>query len=1230
MKNILRNLPVFDKKFLVLFFIALFSYDYSYAANSEEIPVIYIHTDRSVYSPGEFIWYSGYIFNSNLQPYLFSKLSYIELTDLNGKFIDIVMAKVENGRFSGQIKIDPELQSGTYYITSYLESTRIFPERAFKLPIKITDTNDEIFSVLNREKDSSEKGEIIDNEEIVVSFLPEGSSLISGTNQRIGIISVSKGKMIPVKIEGSIINSKEEVIKDIYTDENGIGVTEINVPDGQLKFVLKNGTILDFPSQTKKGCALKVDRNNKIITISALGTYSEPIKGLAIKYFDKVYIEVPSAENNIWTLPEDSLREGISVICAIDNSDNIISERLIYKKPVEISKKVRLSLGKDYKSFRESIPFCLLMDDDEGEFSISFTDLSQSPFGENYQPSLPDYVYVFSQLNKLNPNLSGYPGGMGELSEEYIEKLLLTYGWRNIFEKEGNPEIKSADALFLNGQILNSLTKLPLSDAYVVLTFRRGAQSKPTVLQVDKTGRFNVELQNFYNELELQIGVVDKQMKKRDAYIKLENNYQYWNIDQYSLNSIKKLEIKSLGVGELPLLEIKEVSQSNKNRVEKIVKYESVISDEKDLNREKLVFDFAGDSSIILDEFVVNANKPITSREKVIDAYQGTLVKSANREQLKDIGKAIKTYSSVLDFIRILSPSYRNQTEMYLSEKSYVRYLYAINGVSTTHSNLSIEDVDVQYVESIDIIRLYGPPSNAKAFQEFRWEDFDFGSYAYYLISVQVNTSGSEKFALKGYNKSYEFYNMNYSNKEFNEKIKADYRKTLYWENQVALNSDYKHFYSNDNLSDIAVNAQGITKAGKLFSLYDTIRPLIQEVKFTVIDTSEKYEVVKEDELDLALIKRLTVYDKKTGEKLSNVVLKGLPYNFKTLSNNEGQLGIPDFDMHNKDTLSFSLPGYKTFYITADKDLPEKILLEKENVLPFKKSKNFSAEKLLEKSFEISRKMRKNEVVKVAYFRQTSGRNNLVYSFNEYQMVYKYENPYSITDNIGIVKGREMQTINEKEVLGYKAATTTVDNPLYSDPLVNIPEFLVASAMKNFEYEVSGKTFYKDREAIVLNFKMKKDATEPLFDGYIFIDTKTLAIVNVKYWLSNTGIRYFDPLLYLGREYSIDSKPEEIVYEASYDIYGENLGLDYCKENMLFTKGISKIWFNNVFVANTSINDSKVNLIHNTLSDLNKSTYLVKNPSYNIGFWNIPLLLPEYDLLQQSQYLNGINIYMKK
>ncbi|WP_338875411.1 carboxypeptidase-like regulatory domain-containing protein [Spirosoma sp. SC4-14] len=106
-------------------------------------PVVFLHIDKSFYTTGDHLWFSGYVLNpSTLQP-ISSSVSdkenplHIELLAPGGRLIQHQWARVNEGRTWGRFRLSDSLATGVYELRAYTEQNAVIGRPAFERIVPI-------------------------------------------------------------------------------------------------------------------------------------------------------------------------------------------------------------------------------------------------------------------------------------------------------------------------------------------------------------------------------------------------------------------------------------------------------------------------------------------------------------------------------------------------------------------------------------------------------------------------------------------------------------------------------------------------------------------------------------------------------------------------------------------------------------------------------------------------------------------------------------------------------------------------------------------------------------------------------------------------------------------------------------------------------------------------------------------------------------------------------------
>jgi hypothetical protein len=413
---------------------------------------LYLHTDKSLYVAGEFIWFRGYLENSSqINTVEESKFIYVEL------YQDtlIVRAKIKKGEdgFAGQLPINLNLRSGRYTLRAYTTWMMNFqPEYMFYKEIAIVNPAKRGDAGISRDIVDN-----IDNRQISdtirsISFFPESGRYLEEKFSVIAfkIVNTYGRGMVA---SGTLVNSKDSVITHFRTEHNGMGTIRFYPVKGERYYIKADNfavNTLEFnlPAPSSEGVVLNVQRRDGKLFINTTITPSLLPRGANLMIHDGseiYYLESISGTNGrtdqsqyhekLIVIKEENLPDGISHILVSDDLANILCERLVFKYPKTLSTVTLNSKKRDEEyGQRERVEYTLSLKDTlgnpmQGEFSLSVTDSFLAPL-DITTDNLKSYMLLSSEIKGHIENPALYFGEGIENRERAMDLLMMVQGWR--------------------------------------------------------------------------------------------------------------------------------------------------------------------------------------------------------------------------------------------------------------------------------------------------------------------------------------------------------------------------------------------------------------------------------------------------------------------------------------------------------------------------------------------------------------------------------------------------------------------------------------------------------------------------------------------------------------------------------------------------------------------------------------------------------------------------------
>ncbi len=388
---------------------------------------IYLHFDKTYYHPGETIWFKAYITEKGNASAI-SKTIYAELLDGNGAVLQRKTMPVFLAGAASFFDLDT-LYRPKVFIRAYTTWMLNFDSSLLYIkPI----------TLINPRAETVKKALPVYS----LTLFPEGGDVIENINSRIAFKAVDN-EGIPVKITGTVTDSKNKPITDFKTVHDGMGLfTYTPVFDEKYKLTWKSpdGVLhtMDLPATKKEGIALRVQQNNgqilytlnrpeviddafKQLTVLAQ-INQQTVYGAIIKLQQKTQVTAP--------IVADSLPDGILVI-TVFNANNIpVAERLAFVNNNNYYFITDLhTTQKDLKPHGKTVLQIDVGANLLSNLSVAVTDAGLEAATKNKES-------VFSEL-LLTADLKGYVynpayyfSSDADSVKQHLDLVMMTNGWR--------------------------------------------------------------------------------------------------------------------------------------------------------------------------------------------------------------------------------------------------------------------------------------------------------------------------------------------------------------------------------------------------------------------------------------------------------------------------------------------------------------------------------------------------------------------------------------------------------------------------------------------------------------------------------------------------------------------------------------------------------------------------------------------------------------------------------
>ena len=324
---------------------------------------VFIHTDNSCYFVGDTLWYKAYVVRAdNLQPTDMSRILYVELLSPDGLLVErqnIIVAP--EGHTCGQFVLQDSLYSGYYELRAYTrwmlnfnvsqhmfttqESWQFFNRQMCAdyyrlwdglysrvLPVYSKPEQPGDYDARRMYQRPMQRLHKPKKEELLVTFYPEGGSLVEGLQSRVAFdVCDQLGEAVSIK---GTLTAGDQRVADIATAHQGRGLFTVTPGTKRLQaqFTWRGKQYkFNLPKAEQQGAVVTLDSNR--VTIQARQLPADRQYALSVlcrgvlKHFQPVSLSAGRAEV---TLPIDSLPSGVNDLTLFDSDGRIVADRLFF------------------------------------------------------------------------------------------------------------------------------------------------------------------------------------------------------------------------------------------------------------------------------------------------------------------------------------------------------------------------------------------------------------------------------------------------------------------------------------------------------------------------------------------------------------------------------------------------------------------------------------------------------------------------------------------------------------------------------------------------------------------------------------------------------------------------------------------------------------------------------------------------------------------------------------
>lgn len=475
------------------------------AIRKDKTEKVIVQTNKWYYTAGEDMWLKAWVFNNvSNKFYSHSKNLYIDIVDERDTAVSQMLLNIPSEKTEGYIRLSDSIPEGHYWIRAYTSTMlKTNLNSIFVKPIYIV--NPKYKSKLSIEKLNT-LDTISTSGNPIISFFPEGGSVISGINTQFAIKAVN-GKGKPIGVKGYIADNTDSSVITWFNTDTLSGLGKFNFYVGQHKtyiahIQLANKTLYyTLPKIQHDGSQIAIKQESplsyKVVISQGDSLYKKGVSSYLIGLSkDSICFIGVGKDMYELNIPKQYFPAGEAKLLLVNDQQKIVSERGIYiAKP---DGNLKVITDKPIYSTREKVNVQLYVGDSVfhpmfSALSIAVTDDSivKEPIYENGPiVALTDSNAALNDLIMLTSDPI-YAGKFVHQINQNIPALI-----------NDHDEVEFET---INGTILNR-KKLPIPNRIVTLYTNK----KISLFDTDTTnleGKFNFKIPLHYDTIPFTIQV---------------------------------------------------------------------------------------------------------------------------------------------------------------------------------------------------------------------------------------------------------------------------------------------------------------------------------------------------------------------------------------------------------------------------------------------------------------------------------------------------------------------------------------------------------------------------------------------------------------------------------------------------------------------------------------------------------------------------------------------------
>ncbi len=759
---------------------------------------MYVHFDRSGYSPGDTVWFKFYL-QSSLGD-AFSKVAYLNWFDENGKSISRNVTPVYQSSGWGNFTI-PESYSGSQlHVLAYtqwmlnFDSSFLF-RKSFPVAQSASQKNTGPASPA----------------EAKIDFLPEGGEMVATLVSRVAFKAVNAdGK--PINISGIITDQNNKTVCNFISEHDGMGSFSLQ-PGENMQYTAiwpdEKGRVhhTALPSIRKSGVVFFADKNSldcrfQLQATDDLVQQQEKLQ-LVVHHNQQLLFQAGLQFNGKkilkGSIPLSRFPSGVAVISVLDSKGMPLAERVIFVNNEEYIPAIDIRADTIGTGKREKNIFTILNPDSVAA-NLSVSVVTESSRYDSTQ-NLVSALLLSSDIRGTIHNPAYYFSSSSDTVAARLDLVMLTNGWRkfrwemlhkNSLVKEILPFSSEEEFISLSATVHPEKGAAGmLKKAKLVNLFFEGKDSSRSVAAAP---------------------LIDNSWFTYPNLLLFDTTKVYYKLDNDALKGLTHVEAQ---LSALPYQPQKMLPQSFREMAP------APLSQEARIAQAARSFGKMTLEEVKVQTRIVKKNR----NEELNDQYTSGMFKSGDATILNLVDDdATKMTQNIFTYLQSKVPGLRVQYNdgrvLLISRGSNTNSLIGAQAsvaVMLNEMQIAPERLLDFSISDIAMVKVFRPP-----FLGVPLGNSGIGAIAVYTKKGQdakPDIKGMDNFTISAYTPIRDFYSPDYASSG-TSLAQTDFRKTLFWKPDLFVEEGQKtvsiRFYNNDAGEKFRVILEGVTNDGKL------------------------------------------------------------------------------------------------------------------------------------------------------------------------------------------------------------------------------------------------------------------------------------------------------------------------------------------------------------------------------------------------------------------------------